>query len=104
MYRCYPDKAIRDIYVVTGELSRRKAGWRDGDCYGGPIRKLAVLDAPVFMDDFRAHRILKTAGFVRRNFQGNLLVSEYWPYIHEMILARNPKLEKMLREYDPEKI
>jgi hypothetical protein len=104
MYRCSPDKAIRDIYVVTGKLARRKAGWRDGECYGGSIRKLSALEAPLFLEDFKLHRILKTAGFVRRNFQGNCLVSEYWPYIHDMIVTRNPSMEKILREYSPEKI
>jgi len=104
IYRCRPDKAIRDIYVVTGELSRGKAGWRDGDCFGGSVKCLCRIEAPLFFEDFKSHRVLKTAGFVRRNFQGNLLVSEYWSYIHEMITKRNPSLLKTLKKYDPSKI
>ena len=104
MYRCYPAKSIKDIFVFTGELNRHKAGWRNGDCYGGEIKKLCELDSPIFLDDFRNHKILKTSSFVRRNMQGNLLVSEYWPYIYQMILARNPKLKKLLSKYAPEGI
>ncbi len=104
MYRCHPDKAIRDIYVVAGELSRGKAGWRKGYCYGGTIQCLCRIDAPLFLEDFKSHRVLRTAGFVRRNFQGNLLVSEYWPYIHELITTRNPKALKILKEYEPAKM
>jgi hypothetical protein len=104
MYRCYPDKAIRDIYVVTGGLARRKAGWRQGDCYGANIQCLCRLDSPVFLDDMMSHRVLKTAGFIRRNMQGNLLVSEYWPYLHEMIVRRNPKVSRILRKLDPSRM
>lgn len=104
MYRCHPDKAIRDIYTITGELARRRAGWREGDCYGGNIQCLCRLDSPIFLEDMRNHRVLKTAGFIRRNLQGNLLVSEYWPYLHEMILRRNPQASKVLRKYDPSRM
>jgi len=34
---------------------------------------------------------------------GNHLVSEYWPYLHEMIIKRNPGVKKQLEEYSPEK-
>jgi hypothetical protein len=35
------------------------------------------LDAPIFLDDMRNHRVLSTAGFIRKNMQGGggLLVS-----------------------------
>lgn len=104
MYRCSPDKAIRDIYVVIGALSRGEAGWRAGECYFGTIQNLYRLEAPLFLEDFKTHRVLKTAGFVRGNFQGNLLVSEYWPYIHDLIIKRNPKALKVLKNYDPTKM
>ncbi|MBU4315294.1 hypothetical protein KJ673_02715 [Patescibacteria group bacterium] len=104
MYRCYPDKAIRDIFIITGELSRGVASWRNGSCYSAAVKRLCKLTAPLFLEDFKTHRVLKTAGFVRRNFQGNLLVSEYWAYIHELITKRNPKTLKILKKYDPEKM
>lgn len=104
MYRCYPEKSIRDIFLFTGELRRADADWKDGECYGGAIEKVCELDSPIFLDDFRQHRILKTASFVRKNMQGNLLVSEYWPYLYQMIISRNTNLEKTLSKYDPEKL
>jgi hypothetical protein len=104
IYRCRPDMAIRDVYTVTGETTRGEADWREGDCYAAKIERLCTLSSPLFLEDFRLHRVLRTAGFVRANFQGNLLVSEYWPYIHEMIVARNPQARKALRAFDPERM
>jgi hypothetical protein len=104
MYRCRPDMAIRDIYTVAGEKTRGKADWREGGCYAAVIKRLCTLDSPLFLEDFRSHRVLKTASFVRANFQGNLLVSEYWPYIHKMIVARNPRIKRALRAFDPDRM
>ena len=104
IYRCYPEKSIKEIFCFTGELARAEADWRDGDCYGGKIEKICELDSPIFLDDFRQHKILKTASFVRRNMQGNLLVTEYWPYLFKMIITRNPTIEKLLSKYAPEKL
>jgi len=104
MYRCAPAKEIRDVFVLDSQLSRGKADWRKGYCYGGHIKRIATLQAPLFLDDFRQHKILKTASFVRRNMQGNLLVSEYWPYLYEMIISRNPKAVRALVKYSPDKI
>ncbi len=104
IYRCHPEKTIKEIYTITGEKTRGKADWRAGDCYAANIERLCSLEAPIFLEDFKSHRVLKTAGFVRRNFQGNLLVSEYWPYIHELIIKRNPKTLRILKKYDPTKM
>jgi hypothetical protein len=104
MYRCSPTKTIEDIFVLDGPLRRRKAGWRSGDCYGGIIKRVCKLKGPIFLDDIRQHPVLKTASFVRRNFQGNLQVSEYWFYLHEMIVNRNPSLKKKMSRFAPEKL
>jgi hypothetical protein len=104
MYRCYPEKKISEVFIFAGELSRAKADWREGDCYGGVIRRLCDLAAPIFLDDMRNHKVLKTSSFIRGNMQGNLLVSEYWPYLYEMIVTRNPQARKALSEYAPENL
>lgn len=104
MYRCHPAKTIQDVFVLTGQLARGKAGWRRGDAYFGTIKRICRLASPIFLDDIRRHPVLKTATFVRQNFQGNLLVSEYWPYFHEMIVNRNPSLKKKLSRFAPEKL
>jgi len=107
MYRGYPECAITDIFRFTGhELTEGEADWREGTCFGGEIKRLCHLDAPIFLSDFRAHKVLKTAAFVRGNMQGTggLLVSEYWPYLHYMIHERNPKARRILARYAPETI
>lgn len=104
MYRCSPEAKITEVFALESCLSRGKAGWRDGDGYFGRIRRICRLDAPVFLSDLRNHRVLRTSSFVRRSMQGNLLVSEYWPYLYEMIVSRNPQAKKMLAQYAPDKM
>ncbi len=77
MYRCYPSKRIKDIFTLAGGLSSGKASWRSGKCYYGDIHRICTLDAPICLDDLRSDPIIKTASFIRRNMQGNLLVTEY---------------------------
>ena len=107
MYRAYPNCSITDIFRFTGHgLDERQAGWRDGTCYGGEIKRICRLDAPIFLSDLRQHRVLRTASFVRSNMQGRggLLVSEYWAYLHSMIHERNPRVRKILARYGPEMV
>jgi hypothetical protein len=106
MYRGYPDCAVRDVFRFTGhELKEGGAGWRDGTCFCGEIQRVCTLDSPIFLSDFRNHRVLRTASFVRANMQGTgLLVSEYWPYLHSMIDERNPKARKALAKYTLESV
>lgn len=104
MYRCVPEKSISEIFRFTGELGVGEAEWRNGKCYFGCIERICNLDSPIFLDDLRNHKVLRTSFFVRRNMQGNLLVSEYWPYLYDMIISRNPKSKKLLSKYAPEMI
>ncbi|MBN2496603.1 MAG: hypothetical protein JXR96_18585 [Deltaproteobacteria bacterium] len=106
MYRCSPVRAITDVFTFSGDgLARNSAGWRDGEAYFGQIKRVCRLRSPVFLDDLRKHRVLKTASFVRRNMQGvGLLATEYWSYLYEMILERNPAMEKPLRNVRPERL
>lgn len=107
MYRGWPACSITDIFRFSGaRLKRRNAGWRDGECYGGQIERVCKLEAPIFLDDMRNHRVLRTAGFIRRNMQGGggLLVSEYWQYLYAMICERNPKHRRTLAKFAPEKL
>ena len=104
MYRASPTCAITDIFRLTGKLKRDRAGWRDGYCYAGRIERVCKLDSPIFLDQIRKHRILKTASFVRRNMQGQgLEATEYWPELYPMVCNRNPNAQKALVWYAPEK-
>lgn len=104
MYRCSPEKSISEIFVFRGQLSPGEAGWRPGKAYFGRIERLCNLESPIFLEDMRNHRVLKTASFVRRNMQGNLLVSEYWLYLYEMITNRNPSIRDLLKQYAPQHV
>ncbi|MBI5207116.1 MAG: hypothetical protein HY934_04920 [Candidatus Firestonebacteria bacterium] len=105
MYRCSPYKAITDIFVYNGiSLSKRKASWRTGNANFGDIKRISKLAAPVYFEDLKKHKVLSTSGFVRRQLQGNCLVSEYWHYLFEMILNRNSLLAKKLSKISPEKL
>ena len=106
MYRGYPACKIADVFRLTSsELWREKAGWRPGEAYFGHIQRVCKLSAPIFLDDLRNHRVLRTSSFVRKNMQGNgLLVSEYWPYLYSMICERNPGSRKPLSRFAPENL
>lgn len=106
MYKCSPISAITDVFVFSGRNIRPgAAGWRDGESYFGQIRRVCKLASPVFLDDLRKHRVLKTAPFVRRRMQGvGLQATEYWPYMYDMILERNPTASKKLRRLRPDKL
>ncbi len=106
MYKCAPVSAITDVFVFSGnDLARDGAGWREGEAYFGEIRRICHLVSPVFLDDLRKHRVIKTASFVRRNMQGvGLLATEYWSYLHDMILERNPAASKKMKQLRPDKL
>ncbi len=105
MYRCSPEKSINNLFVVIGEKYRGKAVWREGDCYYARIKRLCDLKSPIFFDDMRNHKVLKTSSFIRSNMRsGNCQVTEYWPYLYEIIVSRNPDARKVLHEFAPENL
>jgi hypothetical protein len=104
MYRGYPACSMTDVFRFSGHKLRTvRASWKkEGEAYEGRIQRVCKLDAPVFLDDFRHHKVLRTASFVRMNMQGRgHLVSEYWPYLYSMIHERNPKVRKVMARYAP---
>ena len=77
---------------------------KPGKDYMGPIRRICSLKAPVFLLDMQRHQILRTANFVRGQMQGRPNATEYWPYLYELIIRRNPAIKKKLEKYEPERI
>ena len=68
-------------------------------------RRICRLASPLFLDDMRRHKVLQTASFVRRNMQGvGLSATEYWPYLYNMILERNPAVAKALNRLRPDRL
>lgn len=106
MYKCSPVSAITDVFKFSGNnVERGLAGWREGECYSGEIRRITRLESPVFLKDLRHHKVLQTASFVRRNMQGiGLLATEYWPYLYEIIVERNPATAKHMKGIRPDKM
>jgi hypothetical protein len=106
MYRCAPEKCVREIFYLATPLRPAKCdpAWREGTCLGGTFRIVCRLAAPIFLEDLRKHRVLRTAGFVRGRMQGNKDITQYWPYLYELIVSRNPKVRRHLQKYSPERL
>lgn len=106
MYRCAPEKCIRDIFFLATDLCPGKCDplWRDGTALFGEFRIVCRLASPVFLEELKAHRILSSAGFIRGRLQGNRDVTQYWPHIYDLIVDRNSKARLPLRKYSPERL
>jgi hypothetical protein len=101
MYHNSPDKCIKDLFYLADNVFLAKGKEWEGDP-SAYIRRVCHLDAPIFLEDLQNHRILKTAGFIRASMQGRKKATEYWPYLYDMIIKRNPSLKKILKKYSPE--
>lgn len=103
-YHNYPDKCIKNIFALKGHAEHVRATWKRGMDYMGQIRRICNLKAPIFFEDFQRDRILKTAGFVRARMQGRQNATEYWPYLHEMIVRHNPSVKNKLKKFAPDQL
>ena len=106
MYRCSPEKCIRELFVLRTDLrrGRRDPSWGEGDAFFGTFRIVCRLDAPIFLDDLQGHRHLRTAGFVRARLQGNRDVTAWWTSLYHLIVSRNPRARRALQPYAPERL
>jgi len=100
-YFTRPEKSVSHIFVAVDRARKMTARWKEGKDYMGPIRRVCRLKAPVFFDDLRNHRVLSTAHFMRSQMQGRPNATEYWPYLYDMIVKRNPSQEPRLRRFAP---
>jgi hypothetical protein len=100
-YFTRPEQSISHIFVAEGRSGKVAAGWKKGKDVMGPIRRVCCLKSPLFLDDLRNHRVLSTANFVRGGMQGRPNATEYWPYLYDMIVKRNPRVEPNLRRFAP---
>jgi len=100
-YFTLPEQYVGHIFVAADRARKVTAGWKKGKDFMGPIRRVCRLKAPIFLDDLRNHRVLSTAHFVRGQMRGRPNATEYWPYLYDMIVRRNPSAEPKLRRYAP---
>lgn len=99
-----PDKCVRSIFVVIGNVKHERAGWRRGMDYSAQVRLVCRLKSPLFLEDFQRDRILSTAGFVRGRMQGRPNVTEYWPNLYNLAVGKNPSVKRKLAKYAPERL
>lgn len=101
-YNISPDKCIKNIFRLDSDVKIiKKTDWAP---YFGSVRRVCLLKSPIFFEDLKRDRILKTSPFVRGQMQGRPNATEYWPYLFDMIIRRNPSVKKALAKYDPEKL
>lgn len=99
-----PEKCIAHIYVLIDNAHKVKANWKPGMDYMAPIKPICFLNAPIFYEDMKQGRVLSTANFVRGKMQARFNASEYWPYLYDKIVRRNPSVKKKLKKYAPEEL
>jgi hypothetical protein len=103
-YLTQPQKSIQHIFVAVDRSLKTEAGWKPGKDYMGIVKRVCKLKAPIFLEDLRQHRVLSTAHFVRGSMQGRPNATEYWPYLYDMIVRRNPSVWAKLKKFAPEQI
>ncbi len=102
-YRTQPDSLIQDIFKVAGDVITTPGQWRakPKKDYEAPIRRIATLTSPIHFEDFLRHPVLRHASFVRGSMRGRPNVTEYWPYMYDMIVRRNRTVREALKAYEP---
>lgn len=103
-YRTLPDQFIKDIFKLVSPMEKGKANYKKGIGYFGSIKRVCSLKSPIFFDDLKRHKILKTAGFVRGGMRTSYKATEFWPHLYDLIINRNPSLKKALSKYSPDKL
>ncbi len=103
-YRTAPDSFVRDVFRVAAPVKHVRAGWKAGKDWMAPIRRVSTLKAPLHLSQFRDHRVLRNAGFVRGQMRGRYRATEYWPDLYRMIVDRNPTAERTLRSFEPSRV
>ena len=99
-YFTNPDCHIAHLFVAPKGVTEPNGNWGTM----GPIKRVAQLKSPIFLSDLDRHRVLKTAPFVRGRMQGRPVATEYWPYLYDLIIRRNPTVAPKLKNYAPDRL
>ena len=103
-YFTHPEMCWPFIYRLAERAARVRAGWKPGNDYMAPIRRVCKVKAPIFLAEMRGHRVLSTAGFVRGQMRARYNVTEHWPFIYDLLVRRNPGLRRTLAAYAPQNL
>lgn len=103
-YHSTPRKEIADIFRIASPVRMertRGSGWnaRSRDWFADLVR-VARLNSPVTLAHLKAHAALKDAGWLRSNLVSRARVTVDWPFVRELIVARNAALETKLPDGD----
>lgn len=110
-YSTKPQACIQDIFRLTDPVQRVTQSWRKGlrkgeytkkNDYMTYLRRVCRLKSPLFLEDMKNDRVLRTSNFVRGNMQGRPKASEHWPYLYDKIMRKNPDLQSVLKKYSPD--
>ncbi len=93
------------IFLLVSNVKEHiNAGWKKGQDYRVSIKRVCKLKSPIFLDDLKKHKVIRTSSFVRGSRQGRPGVTEYWPYLYDMIIKRNRDVIKQLQKYVPDRV
>jgi hypothetical protein len=101
-----PEKCIKDIFEITGESFKDKAGEyteKEYDLFAR-IELISRIRSPLFYDEMKRDKYLSTSQMIGGKMQGKFDVTAYWYRIYELIIAKNPSLKKKLSRFSPDKI
>ena len=105
-YHSTPRREIGDIFRIDSSVRvdrARKGGFswnaRERD-WKAQLARVAQLASPVTLAHLKAHHALKAAGWLRNNLVSRAKVTVDWIFLRELIVARNPTLERRLPTAD----
>jgi len=110
-YRIAPDSIVKDIFRVTSPvrcetvaIEHRRGAIKRGKGWLADGRRVALLKAPLDFSQFREHRVLRNASFIRGQMRSSYRATAYWPELYRMIIDCNPGLQRALRRFEPSRV
>ncbi len=103
-HRASPDSYIADVFVLTKDATWRTADYKKGKDWMAEVQRVATLATPLHWEEMKRHHILGRTAFVRRNMQGRHCVTEFWPTLRSLILARNPGQRSRFARFGAERV
>jgi hypothetical protein len=92
---------IKDVWKIVGPFKEHKKGNKEGWWPGlqAGLRLVARLKEPVTFSDLARDPLTRSLAVVRKRFIGKTDVTDDWPLIYRKIVAKNPSLKRLLRDY-----
>lgn len=98
-YETKPSGCIQHVFKLEDDPEKQLTGDWSG-FHIGPLKKVSSLQSPIFFEDLKRDKFIRTAGFVRNNLIGSKIrATEYWPYLHDLIIRRNPSQMNPLKKF-----